>query len=103
VVGIDLIIAAILLYTIGPLVLGLLLGLISERIIGLLLLFLIYVLLVWFWQGGLGTPSGPPTLAKASWFFAFYLLPALVGYTIGYVLTKKRKLSTVRLLRRKEN
>jgi len=84
---------------IGPFIVGFVFGLIRERVIGLFLLLVIYVLLVLFWQGGLGTPSGPATYAKAAWFLAFYLLPALVGYAIAYLSSRKRRLPTMRLLR----
>ena len=94
------ILVLILVLMIGPFVLGFMFGLIGERAIGLLLLFTVYVLLVLFWQGGLGTPSGPPTDAKAEWFLAFYLLPALVGYAIGYFSSRKGGFA-VRLLRKK--
>ena len=101
--GIVEIVVMILMFIIGPLAFGLLLGLIRERIIGLLVLFLVYALLVVLWQGDGGTPSGPVTIQKAAWFFGFYLLPALVGYTIGYILSRKGKLPTVGLLRRKKS
>ncbi|HVO37231.1 MAG TPA: hypothetical protein VMT01_03585 [Candidatus Acidoferrum sp.] len=99
--GIVEIVVLILMFIIGPLAFGLLLGLIRERVIGLCVLLLVYVLLVVLWQGDGGTPSGPVTIQKASWFFGFYLLPALVGYMVGYILSKKGKLPMLRLLRRK--
>ena len=93
----ELIIAIILMFTILPFILGLLLGLIRERVASLSLLFVIYILLVSFWQYGMGTPSGPPTLDKASWFLAFYLMPASIGYLVGYYLSKKNKIQPVEL------
>jgi hypothetical protein len=99
--GLVEILVMMLVFMMGPFVLGFVFGLIDERVIGLLLLFTVYVLLVLFWQGGLGIPSGPPTYAKANWFLGFYLLPALVGYAIGYFASRKGKLPTVRLLRKK--
>lgn len=101
--GIVDIIVMILMFVIGPLAVGLLLGLVRERIIGLCVLFLVYVLLVVLWQGDGETPSGPVTIQKAAWFFGFYLLPALVGYAIGYILSKKGKFPTVGLLGRKKS
>jgi hypothetical protein len=99
--GIVEIVMLMLVFIIGPLVFGFLLGLIRERIIGLCVLFLVYVLLVVLWQGDYGIPSGPVTVQKAAWFFGFYLLPALAGYTIGYILTRKGKLPTIGLLKKK--
>jgi hypothetical protein len=101
--GIVEIVELILIFIIGPFAFGFLLGLIRERVIGLCVLFLVYVLLVVLWQGDYGIPSGPVTIQKASWFFGFYLLPALVGYAIGYILSKKGKLPTVELFGRKKN
>jgi hypothetical protein len=101
--GIVDIIMIILMFIIGPLAFGFLLGLIRERVIGLLVLFLVYAFLVWLWQGDSGIPSGPVTIQKASWFFGFYLLPALVGYSIGYILSRKGKLPTIGLLRKKKS
>ena len=100
-IGLIDILLLIFILMIGPFVLGFVFGLIRERVIGLLLLLVVYVLLVLFWQGGLGTPSGPPTYVKAGWFLAFYLLRALVGYAIAYLSSRKGRLPTVRLLRKK--
>jgi hypothetical protein len=83
---------------IGPFALGFVLGMIHEWGVGLLMLLAVYVLLVLFWPGGLGTPSGPPTIAKAGWFFAFYALPALIGYATAYLLRRKKKIPAFRLL-----
>jgi hypothetical protein len=98
--GLVEILLVIFVFMIGPFVLGFVFGMIREQGVGLLLLLAVYVLLVLFWQGGLGTPSGPPTYAKAGWFLAFYALPALVGYATAYLSRKKEKIPTIRLLRK---
>ncbi len=100
-ITLDTIIILILIFAAGPFVLGFLLGLIKERTIGLALLFLGYVLAVVFWQGGLGTPSGPPTVAKASWFFAFYLIPAVIGYVIALALAQTGRVRAFSFPRKK--
>lgn len=96
--GLVEILLVVFVFMIGPFVLGFVFGMIREQGAGLLLLLAVYVLLVLFWQGGSGTPSGPPTIAKAGWFLAFYTLPALVGYATAYLLRRKEKIPTVRLL-----
>lgn len=90
----------IFVFMIGPFVVGFVLGMIREQGVGLLLLLAVYVLLVLFWPGGSGTPSGPPTVEKAGWFLAFYALPALVGYGAACLSRMKKKIPTFRLLRK---
>ena len=71
--GLVEILLVILVFMIGPFVLGFVLGMIGERGVGLLLFLAVYVLLVLFWQGGSGMPSGPPTYAKAGWVSCFFM------------------------------
>ena len=90
--GLDLILMVILYLCVGPFLYGLACSLLRRRLVGMFLVFLVYVLLVAFWFGADFARLTPMSFASASWLFAFYLVPALIGYGIGYVLTKREKL-----------
>ena len=87
---------------IGPFIIGFVCGMLRERVVGLLLLLVGYLLLVLFRQGGgIGAPPAGTIDVKAAWFVEVYLLPALAGYAIAVFLVIEGILPAIRLSKKK--
>lgn len=98
---IDIVWTFLLLWFGGVFFVGFMLGRLRRRILGLLIILLSYVVAILFeaaplFQGNYTSKWLTSVfLPNALWMIVWILIPGLVGYAVGFVLTKKGKLSMV--------